>query len=706
MAWKQCALVFTSALLIRLVHLWQMRRAPVFTVLMGDARSYDEWAQRIAGGDWLGTDVFYQAPLYPYFLGAIYSLFDRDLVVVRICQAVIGAGSCAMLAAAAQRLFSPRAGLVAGLGLAFYAPAIFFDALIQKTVLDVFLVCLALLILSRLTTAATSTRHWVGLGVVLGCLILTRENAVVFAAIVLLWALVRSISGTPAAHAWRGRIREMAAFLLGLAVVLGPVATRNYLVSGGLYVTTSQFGPNFYIGNNPRADGTYMSLRPGRGAPEYERQDATELAERALGRSLTPSDVSSYWTDRALDFISSHPGAWIALVGRKLLLLWNADEMLDTESLETHAESSLILRIGGWIGHFGVLVPIALLGVIATWGERRRLWLFYLMTLGYAASVIVFYVFARYRFPLVPFLMLFAAVGMVNTPLLIGTSSRARRGMLAAGVGAAAVVANWPVLSSAMMRAITENNLAVAMQEAGQRERAIEHYRRAVEIRGDYAPAYNNMGTALRGMGRVDEAIAAYSRALQVMPDYPDAHYNLANALMDLNRPDEAVAHLVIAAAALPSSPGVHNNLGKALAEKGQLAEAAIELRTAVALEPGSARAHHNLGNVLASQGRINEALGHLRQAVDLEPGNPDAGYDLGTLLLEIKRPEAAVEAFRAVIAVRPDYAEAHNNLGIAMGSQGRLLEAIGHFEQALRLKPGYADAQRNLDMAKRARND
>ena len=147
--------------------------------------------------------------------------------------------------------------------------------------------------------------------------------------------------------------------MLGLALVLLPVAVRNYAVGGGFYLTTSQFGPNFYIGNNPKSDGTYMSLRFGRGAPEYERQDATELAEHALGRSLTPSEVSGYWTDRALGFITSQPGAWLRLVGRKLLLLWNADEMLDTESQETYAEWSLPLRVGGWFGHFGVLVPLA-----------------------------------------------------------------------------------------------------------------------------------------------------------------------------------------------------------------------------------------------------------------------------------------------------------------------------------------------------------
>ena len=81
-----------------------------------------------------------------------------------------------------------------------------------------------------------------------------------------------------------------------------PRATTS--VGGGFYLTTSQFGPNFYIGNNPHADGTYLSLRFGRGAPEFERQDATELAERALGRTLSPAEVSSYWTDRALDFIT------------------------------------------------------------------------------------------------------------------------------------------------------------------------------------------------------------------------------------------------------------------------------------------------------------------------------------------------------------------------------------------------------------------
>src|SRR6185503_9876745 len=102
------AAIAAFALLIRLVYLWQIRHSPFFTLLMGDSKGYDEWARRIAAGDWIGTDVFYQAPLYPYFLGAIYAIAGRDLLLVRVAQIAIGSASCALLGVAVARLFSRR----------------------------------------------------------------------------------------------------------------------------------------------------------------------------------------------------------------------------------------------------------------------------------------------------------------------------------------------------------------------------------------------------------------------------------------------------------------------------------------------------------------------------------------------------------------------------------------------------------------------
>src|SRR5206468_1710518 len=335
-----------------------------------------------------------------------------------------------------------RAGIAAGLMLALYSPAIFFDGLLQKSVLDVFFVCLALWLIVR-TEKTAGVFLYVCLGLTMGGLALTRENALVFILVILGWII------------GKGPLGRVSLFLAGLAVVLLPVAARNSYVGGGFFITTSQFGPNFYIGNNPAADGTYQSLRYGRGAPEYERQDATELAEIALGRRLTPAEVSSYWTGKALDFITSRPAAWLTLMGRKVALLWNATEMLDTESQEAHAEWSWPLRTGAVIGHFGVLVPLGLFGVIVTWTVRPRPWILYAMMLAYAASVVLFYVFARYRYPLVPFLILFAAAGMAAIPEMTRARSIPGRLWTLAAVAAVAVFANWPVLSTTLMRAVT-----------------------------------------------------------------------------------------------------------------------------------------------------------------------------------------------------------------------------------------------------------
>ena len=63
-----------------------------------------------------------------------------------------------------------------------------------------------------------------------------------------------------------------------------------------------------------------------------------------------------------VDYITSQPVDWLQLWRARSLLLLNATEMLDTESQESYAEWSWPLAIGGWVGHFGVLVPLAVAG--------------------------------------------------------------------------------------------------------------------------------------------------------------------------------------------------------------------------------------------------------------------------------------------------------------------------------------------------------
>lgn len=571
--------VFALAFAVRLVYLFQIEAIPFFYNLLSDSRIYDEWARRIAAGDWLGRGIFYQAPLYPYFLALLETIFGRDLWSIRLVQIILGSASCGLLFLTGKLFFSRAAGVAAGLILSLYAPAIFFDALIQKPVLDLFLVSLLLLLLGG-ALARPAWKRWITVGIVLALLALSRENALVWLVLVPLW-----IWFYPAGQPPRARLKWVAVLLAGSMLVLFPVGLRNLRVGGEFTLTTAQLGANFFIGNNPAADGTYAPFRPGRASPQYEQQDATELAEQALGRSLTPGEVSGYWLKRAWDYIRSQPLDWLRLMGRKWLVVWNVRELEDADDFYLYQEWSWLLGFLGWVNHFGLLAPLAAMGIVLTWRQWRKLWLLYLLLIGFASSVALFYIFARYRFPMVPLLALFAGAAVMEAWRLY----RERR--LRAGLACGVVL----LLSGALV------------------------YWPLVGRSGPSAAGYYNLGSALAMQGRLAEAVESYQQALKVQPDYSMPHYSLGRIFAEQGKLDQATFHYQEAVKIDPDFAEAHNNLGNVLARQGDLDGAIKHFREALRIRPDLFQSHENLARALALQGNADEAIRHHQEALRLK---------------------------------------------------------------------------------------
>jgi hypothetical protein len=66
------------------------------------------------------------------------------------------------------------------------------------------------------------------------------------------------------------------------------------------------------------------------------------------------------------------------------------------------------------------------------------------------------------------------------------------------------------------------------LKDQGKLDEAVACYRRAVELKPDFAEVHNNLGEALKGQGKLDGAMACYRRALELKPDFAEAHWNLA----------------------------------------------------------------------------------------------------------------------------------------------------------------------------------
>ena len=584
--WTLLLAVALLALVLRLVYIWQISHAPFFDLRLGDAESYHQWALRIVAGDWLGEGVFYQAPLYPYFLAAVYKVFGDGATMVRFIQVVIGAGSCVLLAAAGMALFG-KYGAVAGALLAIYPPAIFLDGLLDKSTL-VSLFTAALLCL--LSMRHVRFRAFLA-GVVLGLLSLTRENALLIAVPVVLWFLIGDRQSPSDDSHWmrrgpygsaRRRLtwRAAAAFLGGCVLVLLPVGARNYAVGGEFHLTTSQFGPNFYIGNHAGARGLYDPLVPGRGNAADERGDAVRLAEEALGRTLSPDEVSSFWTARSLEFIRTQPGAWLGQLARKLALTYNATEIADTESQDVYAEWSSLLRALAPVS-FGVIFCLAAFGVCMTADAWRRLWFLYAIALTYTLSIIIFYVFARYRFPLVPVLILFAA----------------------GGVAAWRETSAWPTRRWAFVALVIAGGLTYLPLENTRIDR-ISHY-------------VNIANAFVADPQKRDQAAAFYDKALRESPQSPAAHFGMGTLLAQMRRPQDAVAHYRTAVEGWPDNADNRLNFATALADVGDIQGALAQLDAASGLRPNDPTAPLIAGKL------------RLTQALSINPNDQDARNEL-----------------------------------------------------------------------------
>lgn len=669
--WRLEAIVFAVALLVRLVYLAFLSNTPLFDLLVGDAERYDQWARAIAGGDWLShaEGVFYQAPLYPYLLALVYAAAGHSVWAVRLLQAVLGAAACALLARAGRDAYSPAAGAIAGVGLGVWAPAVFYDGLLQKSVLDGFFLAL-LLALSVRFAADRETPVGVGrllaIGATLGGFVLSRENALAIAAPLLVWLAVRR-NGAP----WRQRIVAPALAIAGMAAVLAPVAARNFLVGGEFHLTTSQFGSNFYLGNNPRANGSYVPLRGARGNPQFERHDTTLLAEQALGRTLSPQEVSDYWLGEALSWIRSEPGAFALLTVRKTLLLVNDVEVADTDDMYGTADLVPPLAALRLIARFGLLLPIAAMGALLTWRGSAATRLLVILGACYGASVVAFLIYGRYRFPLVHLALLLAAAGVLEVRArLRHGGARALRFPTAVAV-ASLVIAFLPLIEVDDQRVLTPVSIGFDtlynQRDAIAGERL---FRRGIELSPGFAHAHLGLADALRAQRRLPEAIQSYRRAVELEPELEPAFYNLGLTAMDLGRPDDAVPFY----------------------------ERAIEIN------PERADTLTLLGNAHFAAGRFAPALEAYRRALEIDPDNAIAHNNWGTVAARTGDLTGALERFERAIALDPRYVEAQFNRGKALQALGRAAEAATQFERVLELEPTHAGARQRLDQLRAAR--
>ncbi len=83
------------------------------------------------------------------------------------------------------------------------------------------------------------------------------------------------------------------------------------------------------------------------------------------------------------------------------------------------------------------------------------------------------------------------------------------------------------------------------MKDLGNLKDAEFSYRKAIEIKPDFAEAHSNLGNILIDIGNLKDAEFSYRKAIEIRPDFGDSHFNLGVILHELNRPGEALKYFL-----------------------------------------------------------------------------------------------------------------------------------------------------------------
>ncbi|MBU1881257.1 glycosyltransferase family 39 protein, partial [bacterium] len=115
-------LVFAVALILRLIYMLEASDSPYFASPILDAARYDSMAQEIAAGNWIGDEVFFQGPLYSYFLAVLYALLGHNYIVSRLVQIILSALTALLVHQIAKRHLNLSSSFTAGFICALYGP--------------------------------------------------------------------------------------------------------------------------------------------------------------------------------------------------------------------------------------------------------------------------------------------------------------------------------------------------------------------------------------------------------------------------------------------------------------------------------------------------------------------------------------------------------------------------------------------------------
>jgi len=668
-------IIGACAFLVRLVYLFEISNSPDFISPMIDEKWHWEWAHRIFQDSFWGEGAYFRAPLYPYFLALLAFITKSSVFWAKLLQSLICFGTTFFIYRLTEHLFNRNSAITAGFIYAFYGTLIFYETMFLIPILFVFFSVWGMYRYIYFFESK-SFKTWGLTGLIFGLAAISRPNILLVIPFLMLWHFLRN----KISSSFLKKIALPLIMALGVLVAIIPVTIRNQIVTGEFILISSQGGINLYLGNNPDADGLTMLM------PEIELDESVSwrqfgtvtkiAAEKINGHEMSDAEISSFWTDQAIDFIVNNPGDFLNLVWEKTVYLVNGFENSDNIDIYHQRSKSILYSLLLWsklfFFPFGLLLPLFVAGVYINRKETIKLAPLYIYLIAYIPSIVLFLVTARHRLSLIPFLIIIAAAGLVKLPKLfkpfkakplvtslllfiisfvlinrtyydLGKISSDFQIYFNNGI-AYERLGDYKNAEKEYLKADEAyafsppliNNLAHVQFLLGQNDNAELNYQRAIKLDSNYALAYNNYGLVMQKRGKLDSALTLYKSALTKLdpvmtePDtYARTYTNIASVYESLQINDSALSYYEKAMTNSVDNGTAYFKASSFFARLEEYEKADSLFETGLKISEPSAGNCFNQGLSLLKRKDLVTAVKYLKKAINSDSSLYQASYCL-----------------------------------------------------------------------------